>query len=165
MSDIPSTPADGNVRVEFVTTIANTGAPTAAEINAGSSVDFSCYITGDGFNPGLDEAVIADLRLCDVEVFEQPGRASRTLSITYIDNTNTADPNDAAETLIPGTTGYIVKRSGLAFDTAFAASQKVEVWPIKAGAFAPQPPEANSVLRRMQKLFVTARVQMDVAVA
>lgn len=164
MADIPSTPADGNVRVAFVPTIADTAAPTSAELSAAGAVDLSCYLTGDGFNPGLDEAVVADDRLCSTDTFEQPGRKQRNLSVTYIDNTNSTDPNEAAETLIPGSEGFIVKRSGLAYTTAFAAAQTVEVWPVKAGQYQPLPPEANSVLRRTQKLFVTGQVQIDVAV-
>lgn len=163
MADLPSTPADGNVRVQWVPTIADTEAPTAVELGAG--VDLSCYLTGDGWSPGLDEQVISDDRLCDTETFEQPGRSSRTTSVTYIDNTNTADPNVAVTTLVPGTTGYIVVRSGKAFDAAFAAADEVDVWPVKCGKYSKLPPEANSVLRRSQKLFVTGRVQEDVAVA
>jgi hypothetical protein len=158
MADLPSTPADGNVRVQWVTTIANTLAPTTAELNAGSSVDLSCYLTGDGFTPGLDEATVSDPRLCETETFEQPGRASRTLSLQYINNTNTALANAAYTSLVPGTAGYIVRRDGKAYDSAFAASDKVEVWPVKAGKRSNLPPEANSVLRVTQKMFVTGRV-------
>jgi len=158
MADLPSTPADGNVRVQWVTTIANTSAPTAAELNAGSSKDLSCYLTADGFTPGLDEGVISDGRLCETETFEQPGRAQRTLSLQYINNTNTALANDAYSSLVPGTAGYIVRRDGKAYDTTFAAADKVEVWPVKAGKRSNLPPEANSVLRVTQKMFVTGRV-------
>jgi hypothetical protein len=158
MADIPSTPADGNVKVMWVTTIANTSAPTTAELNAASSKDLSCYLTGDGFTPALDEQVISDSRLCETETFEQPGRSSRTLTLTYINNINTALANDAYSTLIPGTAGYIVRREGKAYDGAFAAADKVEVWPVKAGKRSNLPPEANSVLRVTQKMFVTGRV-------
>jgi hypothetical protein len=165
MADIPSTPADGNEKVMWVTTIANTSAPTAAELNAGSSVDLSCYLTGDGFNPGLDEGVITDNRLCETETFEQPGRAQRSLSLTYIHNVNTILLNAAYTSLVPGTAGYIVRRAGKAFDTTFAAADKVEVWPVKAGKRSKLPPEANSVNRVTQKMFVTARVIEDATVA
>jgi hypothetical protein len=157
MADIPSTPADGNVKVVIVTTIANTLAPTAAELNAGSSVDISCYLTSDGWSPSLDEQVISDSRLCETETFEQPGRKSRTLTAQYIDNTNTALANAAKTALVPGTALFAVTRRGKAYDTAFAAADKVTVSPIKPGAYNELPPEANSVLKISQKLFVTGR--------
>jgi hypothetical protein len=158
MVDLPSTPADGNVKIVWTPTIADTAAPTATILNGATTVDLSCYLTGDGFTPGLDEATISDPRLCETETFEQPGRASRTLTVTYINNSNTALDNEAYETLVPGTTGYIVRREGKPFDDDFAASDEVEVWPVKAGKRSKLPPEANSVLRVTQKMFVTGRV-------
>jgi len=166
VADLPSTPADGNVKVVWVPTIAVTTAPTVAELTGASVVDLSCYLSADGFTPGLDEQVISDDRLCDTETFEQPGRSSRTLSVTYIDNSNTAEDNDAYDTLVPGTAGYIVVRRGIPYATAFVATtQKVDVWPVKCGKRSDMPPEANSVLKTSQKLFVTGRVQERKAVA
>ena len=165
MPDIPSTPADGNVKVVVVTTIANTSAPTAAELNAGTSVDISCYLTADGLTPGLDEQVITDSRLCEIETFEQPGRVQRTLAVQYIDNTNTALANAAKTALVPGTALFLAVRGGKAFDTVFAAADKVMISPIKPGQYSKLPPEANSVLKIAQKLFVTGRTIPDATVA
>lgn len=164
MADIPSTPADGNVKVMWVTTIANTDAPTTTELNAASSKDLSCYMTADGFTPAMDEAVIADSRLCDTQTFEQPGRVTRSLTTQYIDNSNTALVNVAFETLIPGTAGYFAVRRGKAYNTAFAAADKVDIWPIKCGQYSDLPPEANSVLKVAQKQFVTGAVKLRKAV-
>lgn len=166
MADIPAVPADGNVAVWLVPTIANTSAPTVAELGSGVVDDISCYLTSDGLNPSLNEQTISDERLCSTATYEQPGRSQRSLDVTYIDNTNTADDNLAKETLVPGQAMYLVIRRGVAFDTAVAATtQKVSVWPIKAGQYNDLPPEANSVLKTSQKLFVTGEVQTDVAVA
>lgn len=166
MVDIPSTPADGNVKVAWVPTIADPSAPTVTELTATGVVDLSCYLTADGWTPALDEQTISDDRLCSTATFEQPGRSSRTLDIMYIDNTNNGtQPNDATETLIPGTAGYLVRRGGVPYDQVFASGDVVDVWPVTAGKYAPQPPEANSVLRRAQKMFVTGQVRMDASVA
>jgi hypothetical protein len=165
MADIPSTPADGNVKVAWVPTIASTTAPKVSELTGASAIDLSCYLSADGFTPSLDEAVISDDRLCDTETFEQPGRATRSLQVTYIDNSNTTDDNDAYETLTPGATGYIVVRRGKPYDTTFATADKVDVWPVKCGKQSDLPPEANSVLKVTQKLFVTGRVIDRVTVA
>lgn len=159
MAELPSTPADGNVKVVLVPTITDAAAPSVAELTA--ATDLSLYLTSDGFTPGLSEQTVADERLASTATYEQPGRSSRTLDVTYIDNTNSANAdtdNEAKDTLVPGSTHYLVVRRGKAWDAAFATGDKVQVWPVKAGQYADQPPEANSVLRTSQKLFVTGEV-------
>jgi hypothetical protein len=155
MAELPATPADGNVSVLVVPALTDPLAPTVAELTAPTAVDISCYLTSDGYTPGLDEQVISDERLCSTQVFEQPGRFTRTLDTIYIDNTNTTDPNEAKETLVPGSTHYLVVRRGLPYEDAYAAAQTVFVSPIKAGQYNDQPPEANSVLKTAQKQFIT----------
>lgn len=164
MADLPAVPSDGNVKVVIVPAIALTTAPTATELNAGTVKDISCYLTSDGFSPSLSEQTITDERLCSTATFEQPGRSQRSLDVTYIDNTNTTDDNDAKATLVPGSPMFLVVRRGKSFDAVFAAADKVSVWPIKPGQYSDLPPEANSVLKTSQKLFVTGEVQVDVAV-
>lgn len=167
MAEIPSTPADGNVAVWLVPAIADTTAPALTELSAAGAVDISCYLTSDGYTTSLDQQVISDERLCSTETFEQPGRVSRTLSVTYIDNTNSpneATANKAKDTLVPGSVHYVVVRRGKAFDTPLAAGDKVTVTPVKAGQYDDVAPEANSVLKTTQKLFITERTQSDVAV-
>lgn len=167
MAEIPSTPADGNVAVWLVPAIADTTAPKLTELEAAGAVDISCYLTSDGYTTSLDQQVISDERLCSTETFEQPGRVSRTLSVTYIDNTNSpneATANKAKDTLVPGSVHYVVVRRGKAFDTALAVGDKITVTPVKAGQYDDVAPEANSVLKTTQKLFITERTQSDVAV-
>lgn len=162
MVDIPSTPADGNVSVLIVDAIADPTAPTVTELTDAAVVDISCYITSDGYSPSLDEQVISDERLCSTQVFEQPGRFTRSLDLTFIDNTNSdneATDNEAKDTLVPGSTHFLVLRRGIAFDTAYAADQKVWVTPIKCGQYQELPPEANSVLKTMQKEFITGTTE------
>jgi hypothetical protein len=164
MADIPSTPADGNVKIAFVSTLADPTAPTSTELGAVGVVDLSCYLTADGWTPGLDEQVVTDDRLCSVQTFEQPGRSSRTLSIKYVENPGSSTDNKAFDTLAPGTAGFLVERRGTAQATAFAAADVVNVWPIKAGQYDPQPPEANSVLKVSQKAFITGTVHIGATV-
>ena len=165
MADVPSTPADGNVKVAFVPTLADPSAPTVTELTAVGVIDLSCYLTADGWTPGLDEQVVSDERLCSTQTFEQPGRSSRTLGIKYVENPTSATDNKAYTTLEPGTSGFLVQRRGVAHSGAFAASDKVDVWPGTAGKYDPQPPEANSVLKVAQKWFVTGTVQQGASVA
>jgi hypothetical protein len=163
--DIPSTPFDGNMAVWLVPAIANTAAPTVAEITAG--VDISCYLTPDGYAPTADQATITDNRLCSTETFGQPGRKTRGLSLTGIDNTNSVHEtefNDLVDTLVEGTPMHVVRRRGLPFDTPIAADQKVSVLPIKPGMKQDVPPEENSVTRSTWPTFVIGTGHDDVAV-
>ncbi len=162
MADIPGTPVDGNTRVMWVPTIANTAAPTAAEISAG--VDVSCYLTADGWNTSLSETTTSDKRLCQSQDFEGKGRFSRSLDIKYIENPAGTVNNLAYTTLVPGTTGNFVVRRGLPYATAIIATHKVNVWPVTMGEYDPQPPEENSVFKVAQKTFVTGKVTLQVAV-
>lgn len=164
MADVPSTSADGTVKIVFVPTLADPTAPTVTEVTGASAKDLSCYLTADGWTPGLDEQTVSDDRLCSTQTFEKPGRAARSLTIKYVENP-TDDPNNVAYvTLAPGTTGYLVQRRGVSVDTALATDDVVDVWPVQAGKYDPQPPEANSVLKVQQKMFVTGSVEQAVAV-
>lgn len=165
MSNIPSYPVDGNTLVKIVSAIADTAAPkVATELNAGSSVDISCYLTAGGYKPSLSEQVITDERLCDSQSFEQKGRSQRGLDVEYIDNTNTANAatlNKAKDTLVPGTPMFIVVRTGMPYTTALAAGQKVSVYPVTPGEYSELAPEANSVFKIAQKMFVTNTVKIS----
>lgn len=165
---IPATPADGNVKVVLVPAIANLTAPTLTELNAASAVDISCYLTSDGWAATADQATISDERLCSTQVFGQPGRKTLGLSLTVIDNTNSANEaefNEAVDTLVEGVQLYAVYRAGLPFDQPFAAGDKVRIWPFKPGMKQEVPPEANSVLKATYPTFITADVNAPVAVA
>jgi hypothetical protein len=163
-----STTADGNLKVTWVPAIANPGAPTVAELTAASAIDMTCYLTADGWSPGLDESVITDDRLCSRQTYEKPGRYTNTLSTTYVfrgqDIGAGITDNAAFKALKRGTTGFYVTRWGMAYETAYIAGQIVDVIPVQLGEQDKQPPEANSVHRLSQRAFVTNAVRRDVAV-
>ena len=71
----------------------------------------------------------------------------------------------AITALTNGATGFLVIRYGISANTAFAALQKVDFWPITVGITLKQPPEANSVLKAVTKVFVTNSVVQDIALA
>jgi hypothetical protein len=164
MADVPSTPSDGNVRISVVTTIADTENPTVAELNAGTSVDISCYLTGDGWAPGGSQATVEDRRLCSVQIYGTPGTATYSLELTYIENPQSATDNDAFDALDPGTDLYIVERRGIAYDTAFAAAQKVTIHPVTPGIYRQLPPEQDSQLKVAQTMFYWGDKVTNVAV-
>ena len=169
MAEIPATPADGNFLALIVPAIADTSAPSLVELNAAGVVDISCYLTASGWSPSLSEQVIADERLCSTQTFEKKGRSQRTLDIQYIDNTNSPDEtlyNKAKDTLVPGSKHFLVTRGGLSFDAAKAVGQKFSIRPVEAGEYNELPPEANSVFKIGQKMFINGTTVIDaVAVA
>lgn len=161
MTDIPSTPADGNIRTDLLVALADPAAATLAELTAGTVAAISCYLIAGGFNGSTDQATISDPRECSTEEFGQPGRKTRSLTITGIDNTNSA--NDAAfnllvDTMVENAQLYAVRRRGIPFDTAWAAGQEYEVWPFKPGVKQEVAAEANSVQRSMWNCFPTGPV-------
>lgn len=165
MVDVPSTPSDGNVATWIVPTIANTAAPTLTELNAGE--DVSCYLTPDGFALTLEQATITDERLCSTETYGQPGRKTYGLSLTGIDNTNSANEatdNKLVGELVEGTQLYLVRRRGVPFDDVKAVGDKVTVIPFKPGVKMDVAPEANSVIRSTWQCFVTGKVEVEVEV-
>lgn len=164
-TSIPSTPFDGNMAVWLVPTIANPDAPTAAEIAAG--VDISCYLTPDGYAPTVDQATITDDRLCSTETYGQPGRKTRGLVLTGIDNTNSefeTEFNALVDTLVEGTEMFVVRRRGIPYETPVAAAQKVSVLQGKPGTKVDVAPEANSVTRSTWTFFITGEGYDDVPV-
>ena len=166
MTEIPSTPADGNALVLLVSTFAGTDAPKVTE--TASAVDISCYLTASGWKPSLAEQVTTDERLCSTETYEQPGRSTNSLEIEYIDNTNSENDtefNKAKDTLVPRAPQFILTRTGKPYATPLAVGDKVKIYPIKPGQYNELPPEANSVLKIGQKLFVTGPVSRVAMVA
>lgn len=152
-----SMPSDGTLKVTFVSAFDH----LVSTMTAGE--DLSCYLTQDGWNPTTDEATVVDSRLCSKQDFEQPGRISESLEVTYVFNTLDEDEDVARATLAQGTVGFIVVRWGLDYDDAYAADQVVDAYPVKMGVQRKQPPEQNSVHKIMQKAFITGPVQRDVA--
>ena len=117
----PGVSSDGMTRVWFVPALADTSAPTVAEITAG--FDITCYLTTDGFKVGGSQEKGEDARLCSPQVFETAGRFKPTVEpLVYVfdpqDPTNTSLANAAYKELTMGRKGYLVYRMGMAFDTA-----------------------------------------------
>jgi hypothetical protein len=164
----PGFVADASLRVWFVTSLANPSAPSvASELNAGTTVDATCYFT-NGFNPDASIATISDDRLCLAQVIEDKGTVTWSMDdLNYIyDVQNPASvSNKLYAALAENTTGYFVARYGMSVDTAAAAGQKVDVIPVKMGPKVKLPPERNTKGRVKQKPFVTGPVLQDQSLA
>lgn len=137
---------DGMTRVAFVPTIANIAAPTTAELNAGTLLQSTLIPAGlEGFENTTAE--VDNTSLASTFDTKLPGRQSFSGTGLVLKK---QDGTDTVFNLlsVPNTAGYIVVRDGIAESTAWTASQKVEVYPIRTAAHSMLGRgEANSVLR------------------
>jgi hypothetical protein len=161
-----SIPADGSLLVLWVPTIADTSEPTITELEAGTVLDLTCYITADGWAPATEETASVDNRLCSREDFERVGRSKDSLEITYVyqGQEPAALDNKAQSTLRYKELGFIVARYGADYEIDVAVGDVVDVIPAECGIQRKQPPVANERLKIMQKLFVRSGVKRDVLV-
>ena len=131
--------AQGNVKLQWVATIADINNPTVAEITAGTALDISCFMAAEGWAPSIDAAKgTSTRRLCSKQLYEQFGNTTYSLAdLSYVYNPQGAAASDAMkayEKLVPGTSGYFVVRLGLdAVTVDWAATQFVSVWPVTLG--------------------------------
>lgn len=162
----PGFVSDASLRVWVVTSLANPAAPSvSSELNAGTTIDASCYLT-NGFNPDASTATISDDRLCLAQVLEDKGTTTWSIDdIEYIyDVQNAASVSNKLYAGLPeGAQVFLVARYGMSVDTAPAAGQKVDVFPVKVGPARKLPPERNTKGRVRQKPFVNGVVARDVA--
>lgn len=134
--------SDGAIKVTFVPTIASQTAPTTVELAAGTALE--CLITADGLDINTDEDVVSVPKLCETTTSEAPGRSKTSITLTCVRKDVPAE-DIAYTTLIRGLAGYLVVRRGVAVTTAYAATQKVEVYPGVFGQRRAQKPEMNGV--------------------
>lgn len=142
MADILS---DGNWRVSVVDSIANQTAPTVAELNAGTLI--TDKLTKDGligFKPTTNE--VDNSSLASVFDTVTVGRAKFSGTMLRLKKQS---GTDTVRTIFEnrGATKFIVVRRWVAFDTAWAATQKCSVYPITVGDVGDMEAEADTVSR------------------
>lgn len=154
---------DGMLAVWHVTTIANTAAPTVAEINAGTKL--SPHMTKDGIRVPSNQNMVDDSNLEDVFDAQVVGSWGGPISFTAKRN-NASSGTDTVWNLITyGLAGYAVVRRGIASATAVAASQPVEVYPVQYHHPVMQDPATNEQARFTCTAAVTATPQIKATVA
>lgn len=154
--------SDGNIKVVYVPTLADPSAPTVTELTATGSVDLSCFIKSDGRAHTVDEDTVDNSKLCTTDNTETPGRIKHSWTLTY-SREDDEEADMAYSTLKKGTTGFLVQRIGTAYATAFAADDKVDVFPVTAG-YQLEQPDVGGLVWYQQKMFVTAQSYPQVAV-
>lgn len=136
-------PADGSTRVYWVEGedgIANVHAPTTADLNAG--VDLSCHIMSGGLALGVSTGIIDTASLCSAFVSQANGRTTVTPTLTMW---RYEQPDDTAWELFDGgEVGWLVIRSGIDTDTAWANGQGVIVAYVQVSEPAPEFPGGDT---------------------
>lgn len=146
MADLIS---DGMIRVYHVPTIANKAAPTVAELNAGTRLD--TVMTPDGWGVEASTAEVDNSSLSSTYDTRSAGRRSFGGSITV---KRQAGSDAVFSTLVYQATGFLVKRDAKAAGDAWAAGDKVEVYPVQYGERNRQS-GPNTVQRYSVPVFVT----------
>lgn len=157
---MPDIVADGATRVSWVTTISNTAAPTTAELNAGVALEG--FITPDGLKIGTSTDGIDSSALNSTQNTQVAGRRKDDVELTFKNQGQGAAP---WTTFAGKPTGYVVVRRSIAATTAWAASQKVQVFPAQAGDRQLVPPAANDLEKFVVPFFVSGTVQDAATVA
>ncbi|MFD6421033.1 hypothetical protein [Streptomyces sp. NPDC060198] len=159
MADLIS---DGKTRVVWAASIANINAPTVAELTA--AADYTARITPDGLKVDPTTADVDTNSLASRYDTKTVGRVGYDAELTFKRGTTPAD--DAPyKTLKYGTNGYLVVRRGIDFETAWAAGQDVEVYPMVCGERANSAPAANEVAKFVSPMKVTTQPATDAVVA
>lgn len=127
--------------VALADNIANTSAPTVAELTAGT--DITCFLTKDGLRLGVSTNAVDGGGLCNRADIQSAGSVGFSPMLKgYRDNEaggdtlwNLAEWSDA---------GFLVIRRGVLYATAIAATQVVEVYPMQFGQKSPGDSASNT---------------------
>jgi hypothetical protein len=151
---------DGNIKVSWCTTISNIHAPTAAEINAGTSLED--FITPTGLKIAPTTAAIDTSSLSSTFTTQGAGRRAFPIDIEFKRQT----PVDVAYNLLPWrTSGYLVVRRTMACKTAIATGQVLEVYPVQTGERQENPPAMNEVQKFVSPMYMTGDPDKSAVVA
>lgn len=155
---------DGMTRVGFVPSIANLAAPTTVELNAGTLLQSTLIPAGlEGFENTT--ADVDNTSLASTFDTKLPGRQSFSGTGLVLKK---QDGTDAVFNLlsVPNTAGFIVIRDGIPESTAWTATNKVEVYPIRTAAHSTMGRgEANSLLRYRIPTPISAAPNLKAVVA
>jgi hypothetical protein len=164
--------SQGNASLWYLPAIVNiTGTPKVlvSEFGAATAVNLSGMIYG--FTINVDQGTADDIRYGSTQTFEIPGRVKLTgdtLDYVYDPQAPTSATYGAYKNLKLNVSGYLVDRRGVDVNTAAAATQIVDVYPVKFGNQTRKAidPSAEGVKFQIsQRFFITGQAIYDVPVA
>lgn len=155
-------PYEARTRLYWVPSIANIAAPTVAELNAGT--DLSCFITKDGVTEPNSQNMTPAAALCERFDAERVGSFGGQLTLKmYRDDVDADD--DAYNLIVYGTVGFVVIRWGPTHATAWAAAQKVRVFPAEMHEPVMNDSAANTMATFNATMAVTGQPNLKATVA
>lgn len=133
-----ATKAQGNTSVTVAQTVTTSAPKIATEVNAGTSVNVSCFLYSGGAGTSSQSKGSAPDRLCSTDSFEQFGRTTYTVSdlqYVYDPQGDPSDPSNAARTaLTEGSDVWLVVRRGLSAENdAYTVGEIVDLWHVRLG--------------------------------
>jgi hypothetical protein len=141
---------DGNVKVTVCLTLSSISSPPATELNAG--VDIQELLTKDGLSISPEQAAVDTTSLASRSETERGGTAKHPTELTYKRKVLEAD-DVAFNTLTPGTDIIVAVRRNKPHETAWAAGDDAEIYPLQCGIYKRQPPALNEVQKVVQTMF------------
>ena len=120
---------DGMIKVSLVPTVPNVASPTVASLTAGISLEGR--LTAEGLAISVETADVSTSKLNSTANSGTIGRDSYTVSVTYVRG-DAADTEATAvqNALIRGASGFLAVRRDKLSTAAWAAADKVELYPI-----------------------------------
>lgn len=156
-------PSDGNIRVSWVTTIANKAAPTVAELNAGLLL--TSLMTADGLSGWQPQTADVANRKLD-STFDSTDVGSISIDSPVLRFYKQVTGDTIYTTLTKLAVGFVVIRRVLPSATAWATSQLLMgVYPSKCAQRAWLDVEENSMDRWEVSIKITSEPAFDAVVA
>lgn len=153
---------EGLVRVAWCDEIADKTSPTVAELNDG--VDITPYLTRDGLDTSGDSNTVGTAMLHETYDAEVVGSWKITPKLKLARFVPAGD--DAAWDLAEyGKRGFLVVRTDVEYATAWAAAQRVRVYPAQMHEPIPAPTALNTLQTFMLTVAGTSQPDQKAVVA
>lgn len=145
---------DGNHLLLAVPSLADPAEPTVAELTDPTVLDLTCYLTDSGWTPNMQQARVPDARLCSREDYELPGRIGFQPTLIYVTNPENPGEDQAAVTLVPDSTMFLVWRPLVPYEQPIQAGDLVNVYPVQFGERENTDPAMNTTGTITQQIFL-----------
>lgn len=164
MSLAPAVVHDGMYRVSWVDSLALPGFPSAAELEAGISLE--CQITPDGLGREASDESVDASRLCSLFSATQVGRSGFELALTLVrlDESSPGVVDTAYRTIRKGRRGFLVVRDSRPSVEPWENGDLIEVYPVQAGTRSKANPGPNELQTFSLPLVMTSSPLLDVTV-
>jgi hypothetical protein len=156
----------GRETLLYVPTLNEPTAATVDEVTAEGAINISCAIRT--FNATAEQSKVKKYRLCSKQGFDSLGRVEWTIDRpSFIDDPQAEDDDEdyPHKALVPGTTGYLLRRRGLDSDPEgfvdWAAGQRYQAFPVEFGVRVPNqvnPEEDGQEFEYEQEIAVIGEV-------